>query len=487
VLYRRYKEELLAGAEEIEAAEAEGIVFRFLVAPHRAVVEGGTLKALECLKVGLGEPDDSGRRRPILIPGSEFLVAADKVLAAVGQEADFTFVPNPEESGLAKWGRIPIGGDTMMSAKDGVFAAGDVVTGPSTVIEAIGAGHRAAEAIHHYIEEGRPFYGVEEEDARPPREYEVPDTQPIAAKRRHHEVLRPKPGHEFIEVEQPLTAADAVAEARRCLRCGPCGDCRICAPTCHRRSIALRVPGGSGATAVIRAPGNVSMDLTDEGATPARLLPETRPGTLTDFHPEEGIAVDLFPMRVRIEETKCRWCGECAEVCPFDAVKMVDGDGDAQVARIEPALCRGCGLCVSRCDTHAIQSAALSPDWWQIRLESLFADAPASGPRVVLACQRRGGALEAGTDVPRTDVQVVRFPCIGQVDAGMILDVVQRGAAEVVVAGCAPERCRFGLGTDRAVSEVEKARSVVGLLGEDPNRVVCDLSGGRCISPETCR
>jgi NADPH-dependent glutamate synthase beta subunit-like oxidoreductase len=94
ILYRRYREEMLVSDEEIEAAQAEGVDLQFLVAPIRAVVENGRLEALECIKVGLGEPDAGGRRRPIQIPGSEFLVECNRVFAAVGQHADLDFVPS---------------------------------------------------------------------------------------------------------------------------------------------------------------------------------------------------------------------------------------------------------------------------------------------------------------------------------------------------------------------------------------------------------
>ncbi|MEJ2086744.1 MAG: FAD-dependent oxidoreductase, partial [Acidobacteriota bacterium] len=143
ILYRRYREELLADPEEIAAAEAEGIAFRFLVTPHRILRDSGRLRALECVRVGLGEPDSSGRRRPIEIPGSEFLVATDRVLIAVGQEVDLDFLPPEFEPRVASDGLLGADPTTMMTAWHGVFAAGDAVTGPATVIDAIAQGHQA--------------------------------------------------------------------------------------------------------------------------------------------------------------------------------------------------------------------------------------------------------------------------------------------------------------------------------------------------------
>jgi len=474
VLYRRYKGEMLAGVEEIEAAEAEGIVFRFLVSPRRAVVENGKLRALECMRVGLGEPDDSGRRRPIVIPGTEFRVAAVKVLAAVGQEADLDFLRTEEEKALADWGRIPVNPLTEMTSIPGVFASGDVVTGPSTVVEAIGGGHRSAASIERYLRGGidelkRAF------TAKPmPLEYEVPDTMPIAAKRHRHEFRLPVPGSEFTEVEQPLTAESAIAEARRCLRCGPCADCRICAPTCQRRQIQLNVPGEHGeavATAIIRAPGSVAMDMVDDRPTPAWLLPETRPGTLPDFVDTEKQPVELLPMRTRIDETKCRGCGECVEVCQFGAIELEEPTEGPPVARVESALCRGCYLCSAVCDTHAPTALSLATDWWS----GLFADGERA-PRVVLACQRHADALEANRASAGTDLEVVRFRCAGQVRAAMLLELLSRGAAAVTIAACESDSCLFGAGTRMAAGELEKARRVYALLGGDAGCLTLDTT-----------
>jgi ferredoxin len=356
-----------------------------------------------------------------------------------------------------------------MSGLPGVFAAGDVVTGPSTVVEAIGAGHRCAASIERYLRGG-----VEELTraftARPmPLEYEVPDTMPIAAKRHRHEVRLPGPGREFHEVEQAFTAASAVAEARRCLRCGPCADCRICAPTCQRRQIRLNVPGDDGetvSTAIIRAPGSIAMDLVDESPTPAWLLPEVRPGTLPDFADVEKRPVELLPMRTWIDDTRCRGCGECVEVCQFGAIELSHAVEGSPVARVESALCRGCYLCSAVCDTGAATALTLAVDWWS----GLFEEGE-SPPEVVLACQRHADFLEAEGEFLHADRKVVRFRCAGQVRAGMLLELMHLGASSVTVAACDSDTCRYGAGTKLAAGELEKARSVYALLGGDTGRM----------------
>lgn len=314
ILYRRYREELLADEEEIRAAESEGIAFRFLVAPMRLIMEDGVLQALECVRVGLGEPDASGRRRPIQIPGSEFRVETDRVLAAIGQAADLDFMPAEILAELTQNELLRVDPSTAMTGLQGVFAAGDAVSGPATVIDAIAEGHRAAEAIYHYLKEGRPSIAPEPPEMRAPVEYGLPDSPPVTAERGRPEHRSVKSGAEFAEVERAFGEAEAVDEARRCLRCGPCGECRACTPSCRRRHVLVRFPDGEGTGSrppiLLRAPGNVSMGLSSRSAAQAQLLPESRPRLLREVSPQEGDVVEVAPLRVQIVEEQCRGCGQ---------------------------------------------------------------------------------------------------------------------------------------------------------------------------------
>jgi glutamate synthase (NADPH/NADH) small chain len=151
IVYRRSKEEMPARKEEIENAEEEGVNFKFLTAPTRFIGdEKGWVKQMECIRMELGPPDESGRRRPIPIKGSEFLMDTDTVVVAIGR------TPNPiiqrTTKGLAvtKWGTI-VADENGKTSIEGVYAGGDIVTGEATVISAMGAGKRAAKAIHEYL------------------------------------------------------------------------------------------------------------------------------------------------------------------------------------------------------------------------------------------------------------------------------------------------------------------------------------------------
>jgi len=149
VVYRRSRGELPARLEEVENAEEEGIIFDYLTLPVRLIGdERGWLAEIECLRMELGEPDDSGRRRPIPVPGSEFRLPVDASVCAIGNS------PNPlvpmTTPGLTVGDRGTIVADeeTGRTSRDGVWAGGDVVTGAATVISAMGAGRRAARSIH---------------------------------------------------------------------------------------------------------------------------------------------------------------------------------------------------------------------------------------------------------------------------------------------------------------------------------------------------
>lgn len=152
IVYRRSREEMPARAAEIHHAEEEGIEFFLLTNPTRFIGnEKGRLTGMECLKMELGEPDSSGRRRPVPIKGSEFLMDCDLVVVAVGSGANPLLTQSTSDMQLNKWGYIVADPETGKTTKKGVWAGGDIVTGAATVILAMGAGRKAADSIHKYL------------------------------------------------------------------------------------------------------------------------------------------------------------------------------------------------------------------------------------------------------------------------------------------------------------------------------------------------
>ena len=152
IVYRRSREEMPARGAEIHHAEEEGIELHLLTNPTRYIGDdNGRLTAMECLKMELGEPDDSGRRRPVPVPGSEFQLETDLVIVAVGSGANPLLTQSTSDLKLNKWGYIETDAETGKTSKRGVWAGGDIVTGAATVILAMGAGRAAANSMHKYL------------------------------------------------------------------------------------------------------------------------------------------------------------------------------------------------------------------------------------------------------------------------------------------------------------------------------------------------
>ncbi len=250
VVYRRSASQMPAIAEEVEAARAEGVEFRFLAAPVAVLLDGGRVRGLRCQGMRLGEPDASGRERPVPVPGAEFEVPADTVIAAVGQELDertFEGMDLRPEAGRI---RIDEGAATALG---GVFAGGDAATGEGTVAQAIGSGKRAALAIDRWLRTGRveglPPLGVAPhaiERTASPRVVGPEDLNADYIEAVPRPALAERPVElrrsGFEEVNLGIPAEVALAEAARCISCGVCTGCDTCYIFCPDVSVARAGP-----------------------------------------------------------------------------------------------------------------------------------------------------------------------------------------------------------------------------------------------------
>jgi glutamate synthase (NADPH) small chain len=155
LVYRRSKKEMPARVEEVEHAEEEGVQMMLLQNPVKIIGdENGWVKEIECLKMELGEPDESGRRRPVAVKGSEFRIPVDVVIVAIGNASNPLVPTTTPDLAVNKWGNIVAAEDTLKTSKKGVFAGGDIVLGAATVILAMGQGRKAARAINEYLQTG---------------------------------------------------------------------------------------------------------------------------------------------------------------------------------------------------------------------------------------------------------------------------------------------------------------------------------------------
>jgi glutamate synthase (NADPH/NADH) small chain len=156
IIYRRSRQEMPAREEEVKHAEQEGIEFHLLTTPLRYFGdEQGRVKAMECLRMELGEPDSSGRRKPVPIPGSEFITEVDLVVVAIGQSPNPLMAQTTPELRVGKWGNLEVDWKTMATGIPGVFAGGDIVRGGATVILAMGDGRLAAAEMDRYLKNGQ--------------------------------------------------------------------------------------------------------------------------------------------------------------------------------------------------------------------------------------------------------------------------------------------------------------------------------------------
>jgi formate dehydrogenase beta subunit len=248
LLYRRSRKEMPADVWEVDGADEEGVRFEFQVLPTRIIVDANDqVTGVECVRMALGEPDASGRRRPEPMPGSEFVVECDTVIPAIGQDPELSFIPPESGIDITKWNTVvtkylPLkdaaGKDlkdamgnplsrTLITDSEGVFAGGDAEIGPLTVVACIGSGHRAAKVIQRWLEEGHvsltddeimddilSYLGVYDKNEKvswlegPPRAHqkEIHGRERASYKN-------------YCEVELGFKDSQAVSEAERCLRC----------------------------------------------------------------------------------------------------------------------------------------------------------------------------------------------------------------------------------------------------------------------------
>jgi glutamate synthase (NADPH/NADH) small chain len=152
IVYRRAREQMPADEAEIEETEEEGIVIHFLTNPTRVLGKDGKMTGLECLRMELGEPDDSGRRRPVPVEGSEFPIEADMMIQAISQRPDISWLDEDTQLKTTRWQTFEVDEETNETSVPGVFAAGDAVTGPATIVEAIADAQKAVKGILDYLE-----------------------------------------------------------------------------------------------------------------------------------------------------------------------------------------------------------------------------------------------------------------------------------------------------------------------------------------------
>ncbi len=332
ILYRRTRKEMPADDVEIDAAADEGVKMHFLAVPTKILAENGKLTGIEALRMELGEPDASGRRRPVPIPGSEFTLACDFLFGAIGQGTDLWWADKGDETAAklerTKWNTFVTDERTMKTNIPGIFAGGDVVTGPTVVIDAIAAGKRAAHGILSYLATGEAqappvaFYSTKKLLGEPTPEY-----YSFVTKKERSTIPEPDPEERkrsWSEAEYGLAKEDVLYETDRCLVCGclDLGDCEL------------------------------QMLATEYGVEPLRLA-----GEVIQHRPDHS-----HPFVV-LDNNKCILCGKCVAICRDLVGPAALGFVNRGFETVmKPTLglplmespCIGCGNCIDQCPTGAL-------------------------------------------------------------------------------------------------------------------------------------
>ena len=240
VVYRRSAQEMPAYPEEIHGAMEEGIDFSYLTAPVGIHCQNGTVTGFECIRTELGPPDASGRRRPVPLEGSEFVIECDAVIPAIGQRIDASWFAAEPDLELTSKNSLRVNPHTFQTSIPHVFAAGDVVTGPATVIEAVAAGHKVVAAIHRFIS-GQDLDQYAEESAAKETlggNWKKISQEIRKAPRVASEHLDPvQRAENFNEVDKNFTEEAAKKEATRCVSCGGCCECKLCVSACEAKAV----------------------------------------------------------------------------------------------------------------------------------------------------------------------------------------------------------------------------------------------------------
>lgn len=245
IIYRRTRQEMPAYGEEIIGALEEKITIMPLTTPIKIITREGRVVGVECIKNQLGEMDASGRRRPVIIPDSEFIVECDTLIPAIGQSCDLSWAHTMPGLEITEYNRIKTHPDTLQTSLEIVFAGGDMVTGPATVVEAIAQGRKAALGIDTYIKriETDMDAPVSVHDTGPgqgkttgnysdiPLNVEVEERVCVQSVDPEQRV------RSFTEVEATLTEDAAIREANRCLNCATCCECMECVTACESKAI----------------------------------------------------------------------------------------------------------------------------------------------------------------------------------------------------------------------------------------------------------
>ncbi len=439
VAYRRTEEQMPADSEEIGHAKQEGIRFEFLAIPVE-IIQG---KSMRFQRAKLGEPDSSGRRSPVPVPNEFFDIQADNVIMAIGSKVDYSTFPAAMK--LNKNGTPVIDGNSMTTIA-GIFAAGDLATGPSTIVDAIGSGHDAAAGVIKFLG-GMPSQTM-------PAQMLVVENPDSEKTQRCASCFIPmeKRTSTFDEAEIGMDERQAITEAQRCQRCGSCTVCDVCLAVCDYRNALISLPDGEKAMA------KVPFDV-------ARSALENPDGW--NIESGESIsAVRIESLLARVNEKLCIACGRCEDACSYKAIRTVfDTKGNA-VSRVEESACRGCGACVAACPTGAMGIGYLGDEKLIARVAEAVRNSAKNDDIVRFSCMWNRN--NAGADEKPWEVKV---QCTRRLSPAILLETLAMGARAISVLACADDECHYIPGPWMGPDIVDASKNILNSIGINPARI----------------
>jgi formate dehydrogenase major subunit len=328
IVYRRSIKEMPAHHEEIKAAQKEGVEILFLTNPKSIVSENGKLKGIECLKQKLEQVKPGERPQPIPIEGSEYVIDCQYLISAIGQKIDTTFINLDEDCSLEKWGTVSVNKNTLETSIAGVFAGGDVVTGPLTAISSIAQGKRAAQSIMDYLQTGK----VRKADGHflsfRHRFGELSEREFSHVKK----LVREKVAElevtdriqNFKEVEQGITEEQSLSECERCLECG-CSEYEDCVLRKYAQEYRIDIKDYVGEIKkynVDRRHPFIALDPNKciNCGKCVRTCEEILKVSALGFVYRGFKSIVKPAMEKSLLETNCIACGNCIDVCPTGAI-----------------------------------------------------------------------------------------------------------------------------------------------------------------------
>ena len=470
-LYRRTRAEMPAADIEIEEAEEEGAIFKFLVAPEEITAENGKVAAIRLQKMQLGEPDASGRRRPVPT-GEVEVLAVDTIIAAIGQEV----VPGALSSvGVNKWNNIVADKGTLMTEIPGVFAGGDCVTGPGIAIEAIAQGRQAADTMNAYLA-GLDFsfkepYLVERTGLTPESFADVPKDA-----RRPIPVLEPTARKDnFRQVTLRMTEADAVAEGSRCLECG-CQDyfeCKLIAYGNQYQVEPERVAGCKHEEVLKERHPFIERD-SDKCILCGlciRVCEEVMGITALGLVHRGFESIVRPEFNLPLIETDCVACGQCVAVCPTGA--LTERSATAKTVPMEmeatDSVCSFCGMDCNRVlnTRGSLVVRSLPADKGILCRKGRFGFEAMAGDRLTRPLVRKDGKLVETSWQDALLYAAKKAQSLKVRKGGSSLAVFVSPAYTVEEADAASKLGRMVLGTENIATFTRNtARGLTRVLGE---------------------